>query len=381
MPGLAPTQPQPQELAAHTVGSPVSATSFAQIAASQANFALARALPVVASLSPHMLALTSDTVNFPLQWWPSPGCRLARITVVLAGARYINVIGRVFTDRSAIQANLTAPTGAVRIIGAGAGGPLDGIASLIAADPLSCMRPMHECDISLGEAGDVADAIHDVTLTLSVTAPEQHQGIAEITLTEHPLTALYPERGEVGLALSAFDPRNEITDPSPAVGAGRVGNGTVDILTAEQDTLRTRWHWQIATYEHTSYAWTRASATIGQIDWVGSCGSGIDPVFRVRVPAIYGTSAGTPATFIVRVRYNSTGSPTLRVVRKVVGGGTSNFDFPLPTTGGAWDTDNTPITLRTDGTGQELDLSFHAATDDGSPVYISSIAIIQNEAP
>ena len=37
------------------------------------------------------------------------------------------------------------------------------------------------------------------------------------------------------------------------------------------------------------------------------------------------------------------------------------------------------ITLRTDGTAQDIDLQFHAATDDGSALYVSSIALIQTE--
>ena len=39
------------------------------------------------------------------------------------------------------------------------------------------------------------------------------------------------------------------------------------------------------------------------------------------------------------------------------------------------------MTLRADGTDQEIDLQFNASTTDASALYISSIAIIQTETP
>jgi len=52
-----------------------------------------------------------------------------------------------------------------------------------------------------------------------------------------------------------------------------------------------------------------------------------------------------------------------------------------PRTGGAWTTASGTLTLRADGTDQEIDLQFNASTADASTLYISSIAIIQTETP
>jgi hypothetical protein len=82
---------------------------------------------------------------------------------------------------------------------------------------------------------------------------------------------------------------------------------------------------------------------------------------------------------LLRVRYNSTALGTFRVVRSVVGAGTSNFDLALPDSGGSWVEESDAITLRFDGADQQVDLKFHGATDDGSALYVDSIALIQAE--
>lgn len=369
MPSAIPTQSQPQELAAQLVANPVSATSFAQIAAAQAHFALARALPSVVSVAPHEVTATGTALTVPIQWWPSPGCRLALVTVDLQGAWYIEVFGRVFTDRKRATVALTVPSGAGVVVDSTL---LDGSETLAQRDPLSATRTTYTGYVHLGDWGDVTDAVQDLAVTVDDVGGDTHQGLAAITLTEIPVATLRPESGELGVLLPSLDPRNDLHD-----GDSSIGSGVPELLTAEQDTLRTRWHWQIATYEHTSYAWTRSSATIGQLDWVGTVGTSVDPVFRVRVPAIYGTSAN--AMFKLRIRYNATEDGTVRVVRDVVGAGTSNADDGFAASGGTWAVFEGSLSLSASGTEQEMDLSFHFSTLDASPVYVSSIAIIQEE--
>lgn len=369
MPSAIPTQPQPQELAAQLVANPISATSFAQIAASQANFVLGRALPSIASVAPHEVAATGTALTVPLQWWPSPGCRLALVTIDHHGSLYVNAMSRVFTARRLATVTVTVPSGAGNVVGTTL---FDGSEPLLQRDPLTAARTTYTGFVHLGDWGDVTDAAQDLAVTVDDVGGGLHQGLAAVTLTEIPIATLRPESGEFGVLLPSLDPRNDLHD-----GDSSIGSGVPDLLTAEQDTLRTRWHWQVATYEHTSYAWTRSSATIGQLDWVGTVGTSVDPVFRIRVPAIYGTSAN--ATFKLRIRYAATEDGVVRVVRDVVGAGTSNADDAFVASGGAWAVHEGSLALSASGTGQEMDLSFHFSTLDASPVYVSSIAIIQEE--
>lgn len=370
-----PSTPQPQELAAHLVASPVSATSCAQVWAAQSAFLLGRALPSVCSVAPHEVTATGTALTVPVQWHPSPGCRLALVTVDMHGSAYAEVIGRIVAVRRRATVTVTVPTGAGNVVGSTL---FDGSETLAQREPLTAQRPIYTGFIHLGDWGDVSDAINDVAVTIDDVGGDLHQGLAAVTLTEIPVATLRPESGEFGLALPSFDPRNDIHD-----GDTLIGTGAPEILTAEQRaSTRTRWHWQIATYEDTTYAWTRSSSTTGAINWVGTVGTAVDPKFRVRVPAVYGTSASTPATFTLRVRYRSTKNGTFRVVRTTVGGGaTSNSDLAIASTGGAWSTASGTLTLRADGTDQEIDLQFNASTTDASTLYISSIAIIQTETP
>ena len=370
-----PSAPQPQELAAHLVASPVSAAACAQVWAAQVAFLTGRAVHSICSVAPHEVTATGTALTVPVQWWPSPGCRLALVTVDLHGSQYANVIGRIVGVRKRATVTVTVPSGAGNVSGSTL---FDGSETLAQREPLTAMRTIYTGFVHLGDWGDVKDEINDVAVTIDDVGGDQHQGLAAVTLTEIPVATLRPESGEHGLALATFDPRNDIND-----GDSLVGSGATEILTAEQRaSTRVRWHWQVATYEDTTYAWTRSSSTTGAIDWVGSVGTAVDPKFRLRVPAVYGTSASTPATFTLRVRYRSTKGGTFRVVRTTVGGGaTSNNDLALPGSGGAWTTASGTLTLRADGTDQEIDLQFNASTVDASTLYISSIAIIQTETP
>ena len=381
MPTLVPATPTPSELRTHLVAAPVSAATVGRVWASQLAFLLGRCLPHVASMRLHAIdpAVTKDT-KIPLQWRPSPGCRLALVTVDLNESAIVKVVGRSLSGDRFALVSLTVPAGAGVIAVPELGGlaPLDGSTALLQQDPFRVARNTHSALVHLGDAGDVADAIHDITVTISQSGSYSHSGAAHVSLIELPVATLRPETGEVGLLLPSIDARNDLHD-----GDSSNGSGITETLTAEQDAAtRVREHFQIATYEDTAYAWTRSSSTTGAINWVGSVGTSVDPKFRLRVPAVYGTSASTPATFTLRVRYRSTKDGTLRVVRTTVGGGaTSNNDLALPGSGGAWTTASGTLTLRADGTDQEIDLQFNASTADASTLYISSIAIIQTETP
>jgi hypothetical protein len=168
---------------------------------------------------------------------------------------------------------------------------------------------------------------------------------------------------------------------APRAHDGDSGNGTgmPAFLLAEQDAATTvRWHFQISTHEDNTQAWYRTSGTLGAITWPAEIGT-TDPTFRIRVPAVYGTSAASPANFALVVRHKSTANWTFRVIRNVVGGATANHDEAITSSAGAWTTHEGTITLRADGTDQEMDLQFHASSSDGSSVYIDSIALIQQE--
>ncbi len=379
MPAPVPAAPTPSELRSQLVAAPVSATSCGRVWASQLAFLLGRALPAVASLRLHAITpRTTATVSVPLQWRPSPGCRLALVTVDLNTSDIANLIGRsVAVGRNSLV-SLTVPAGAGVIASSllGASGPLDGSTPLQQQDPWRVARQQYAALVHLGAAGSVSDIIHDLTVTLAASGTHDHAGVAQVSLVELPLGTLQPETGEVGLLTPAIDPRNDLHD-----GDSSIGTGWPEILEAEQDaSTRQREHFQIATYEDTTRCWTRASAVMGAITFAGSAGAS-DPWFRVRVRATHGTSAGTPATFTLRVRYASTATGTLRVTRRVVGSGsTSTVDTTLASTGGAWGATTNTITIRADGTDQEIDLQFQASVSAGT-LYVSSIALVQTEAP
>lgn len=166
-------------------------------------------------------------------------------------------------------------------------------------------------------------------------------------------------------------------------GDSSIGTGWPEILEAEQDaSTRQREHFQIATYEDTTRCWTRASAVMGSIDFAGSAGTS-DPWFRVRVRATHGTAASTPASFILRVRHSSLDDWDLKITKRVVGSGaTSTYTENIASSGGAWAAYESAgaITLRADGTDQEIDLKFEASILSGT-LYLSAIALIQTETP
>jgi hypothetical protein len=348
--------------------------------ASQLAFLLGRALPHVASLRVHAInPATTSTVTIPLQWRPSPGCRLALVVVDLNEAPVVNVVGRSLSGDRFARVSVTAPSGGGVIADPWLGslGPIDGTTALLQQDPFRVARQQYAALIHLGAAGDVADAVYDVPVTISQSGSYSHSGAAQVTLLELPVGTLRPELNEVGLLLPSIDARNDLHDGDSSIGAG-----ITEALTAEQDAAtRVREHFQIATYEDTARCWTRASAAQGAINFVGSAGA-TDPWFRVRVRAVHGTSAATPAAFTLRVRYRSTAAGSLFLVRRVVGSGaTATATLALPSTAGAWGSASASVTLRADGTDQELDLQFQASTVDASTLFLSSIALIQTEVP
>ncbi len=371
MPTLVPLQPVPSQLATQLVAAPVSATAFGRVIASQLAFLLGRALPLVASIRCHSVTRTGGALSVPIQWRPSPGCRLGLLVVDLNLGNIVNVLGRSFDTPSNATVTVTVPSGASVVTDpVGATQSLGG--SLPQQSRYHAARATYSALISLGDAGDVSDTIHDITVTIDDVSAQQHSGFALVELIELPLATLAPETGEVGVLLPAIDPRNDLHD-----GDTSIGTGLPEFLAAEQDAaVKVREHFQVATYENTAHAWSRSSATIGALTW-GPLGS-VDPWFRVRVRAVYGTSAN--ATYAVRIRYAATEDGTFRVRAKPVGiGATATTDDTFTATGGSWSTFEMNVGLRADGTDQEIDLQFHAATIDGSPLYFSSIALIQTE--
>jgi hypothetical protein len=349
----------------------VSATSFGRVIASQLAFLHGYALPFVASMRLASVTRTGGALSVPLQWRPSPGCRLGLLTVDLNYGNVGNVLGRQFDVPSRTTVSVTVPTGATVV--PDAVGPTPAIhTGMQQQSYFHAARQSYCAFISLGDAGDVSDTIHDITVTIDDVAGEQHSGFAQVSLIELPLATLAPENGEPGVLLPSIDPRNDLHD-----GDTGAGMGLPEFLAAEQDAAtRVREHFQVATYENTAHAWSRSSATVGALTW-GPVGS-VDPKFRVRVRAVYGTSAN--AAYALRIRYAATEDGTFRVLSTPVGiGATATSDDNFTATGGSWGAYEMGVSLRADGTEQEIDLQFHAATIDGSPVYISSIALIQTE--
>ena len=378
MPTLVPATPTPSELRTHLVAAPVSAATVGRVWASQLAFLLGRALPHVASMRVHAIspAITSS-VDIPLQWRPSPGCRLALVTVELNEAPIVNVVGRSLSGDRYALVSLTVPAGAGVIAVPELGGiaPLDGSTALLQQDPFRVARQQYSALVHLGDVGDVADQIHDLTVTISQSGSYSHSGAAHVSLIELPVATLRPETGEVGLLLPSIDARTDLHD-----GDSSIGSGITETLAAEQDAAtRVREHVQIATYEDTARCWTRASASMGAIDFVGSA-STANPWFRIRVRGTHGSIASMPATFTIRVRYNSSDDWDLRITRRVVGSGatSTHTENAVASVGWAVHESTGALKIRADGTDQEIDLRFEASVLSGT-LYISSIALVQEE--
>lgn len=376
---IVPRLPLSTELATHLVAEPVSATAVGRVWASQEAFLLGYALPSIAAVRlPGLTAPTTTAYTVSLFWRPSPGCRLAALVVDPNLSSWTEQFGgRDVTDADKVTIAVTTPTGAglVHTGVLGIAGSLDGSTALNQQDPFEVSRSSYASFIHLGDAGDVADDVHEIRVTVDDVSAASHSGLATITLVEVPLGTLQPENGEVGPLLPYADARNELHD-----GDSGAGTGVIEYLTGEQDArTKIRQHVQIATYEDTGVAWYRGSTTVGALNWAGGIGTGYSPKFRIRVRAPMGTSAATPAAYTLLVRHNSNEDWTLRVVRAVVGSGTSNHNEPIAASGGVWATHEGSITLRADGTDQEIDLEFQLSSLDGSTVYVCAIALIQDE--
>jgi len=243
---------------------------------------------------------------------------------------------------------------------------LDGIEQVALPDPLLASRTAYSAAIHLGNAGDVADTIHDIVLTITNVSPEAHRGIASLNLVEIPLATLRPESGEHGVLETIIDPREIIHD-------GSADRGTRAFLLAERSArTRVREHWQVSTYEDIADCWTRASSTFGAINW----GSSLEPRWRMRLRAVYGASAA----FTLRVRYRSSDSGDLRLQATPVGGAPLLYSLALPSSSSAWTSAQTTVSLPTSGTEQQIDLEFEARINSGT-LYLSSIALVQSEVP
>ena len=251
---------------------------------------------------------------------------------------------------------------------------LDGATILAMASPRQVGRSSYVALVSLGTFGAVSDSIGDWGVTVTGSGGDTHTGFQHITLTEIPVATLLPDASpsEPGSLLPYAHPRNDLDD-----GDNGLGTGIPMLFAAERDArVKVRWHWQIGTYENDNDSWSTASAVYAAPNWGDSIGVTYNPVHRVRVRNVYGTTAGSSCT--LRVRYKSSDAGSLRVTRTPVGGAGGTATLALPSGAGGWVTASGTFVLPATGTDQELDLYFEALIDSGT-LRISSIAIVEAE--
>lgn len=196
-----------------------------------------------------------------------------------------------------------------------------------------------------------------------------------IQLTEVPLSET--AAGALPSTEVAFEPRwcqagNAIVDglTSSAYGTVRMYDQLDQARTAPLQLF------SIATEENALVStWAITSTTFVALPF----GTGSDPQWRFRVPAIYTGAIGANVTFAVRY-YNPTVAATVRAVVTPVGGSPQNFDISLPTIGGAgWLEATSTITLPANGTSQEVTITFQAKVASAGTSYVSHISMLDTE--
>jgi hypothetical protein len=160
------------------------------------------------------------------------------------------------------------------------------------------------------------------------------RGLYAINITEVPLSDTTPdtapttEMGASGGWLIATD-RNRIVDgheTSQSIGYRRL---IQQLLYARDQHYR---QFQICRPEDTTNAWqtTATAATAWPFGYTAN------PTFELRGRALYGTSVAETFNLKVRYRTSTTQQVWIRVAVTPIGGATTNYDFKLANSSGAW---------------------------------------------
>lgn len=208
-------------------------------------------------------------------------------------------------------------------------------------------------------------------------------GLHALYVDEVPLPVLDPVGApttEPGVDAAWTQAGNAIVDGSSGSPRG-VGRLLAELTACRGGCPR---HWQ------TSWSLSRNSTSLGPLN--SSVASSVDPVHRLRARRVREAGSPNVVTFGAVYRFDPTYSglllARLRFDATGLGGGSSTYgEIPLLDTGGAWAHHAQQAQLPTDGTNQELELTFAACTSntDGvsttsDPLDVALIYLIEDEA-
>ena len=373
MPTPAPLLPQESSLDRMLVRRPVSSRHGARWV-SQIAHLLGRQTHRVCSCALQVLSTrTAAARPAKVAYCRSPSAKLAIVAIELRYDR-LQTSPVIFPSGYLATVNVTAPTGAVWVDRGPPEALLDGSVSIGLPSPtLSGRRWLTGLlDVSACSTTTVSD----MTVEITGVSGDTHEGLGTITLVEVPRGSLAPESGETGLQLQWCDPRNWLEE-GPSVAGPRGMSALLDIERLASEQLR--WWWQLIGYEQATPGtdtWSRASSTIGAINWHQGLGTLASPVWQVRARALYGTAAGMAVE--IRVRYHATGGGTVRVIATPVGGSASNLDV-ICAAGAGWQVATLAAVIPATGTDQRVELQIQAKATSGT-LYLSQVAIRQTEA-
>lgn len=368
MPSPVPLFGPTGELSRLIVARPVSQTHGQRWALALANLA-GRLVQPIGSFAPHDLAAGTTAYDIPVQYHRSIGARCVLIRVCFGADRIVSALGVELPSGDRSIVTITAPAGA----GAVHGGGLDGATEIPAQSAQLAARADRTAiyDVS----GVSTSAPLDWVLNINEGTGSQHQGLRQIHVIEVPLDRLEPSATEPGLEYSWPDPRNFLEDGSSSTARGFARWAAEE----KRAALEIRQHWQIGTYRDTGVSWKATGTALGAIDWVGTCGTTDDPIFYARARRLYAAATGNRRRF--RVHYLAVDGGQVRMTATAPGGSTVNTDLTLPASA-VWATAEITASNAwpTDGTGQEVALTFSAKTNNAAnPTYLASLAAIENE--
>lgn len=374
MPTLVPEKPQPNEPLVCMVGEPVSASAWGKVTASQIAFLLGRATQFVCANYYGTISLNTSTLTVPVQWRPSPGCRLAALFVEMKSDD-IELLGTRFMPAGFVanlQVNVPSGGGLIQTPLLATRGPIDGATEVNLAHPEHANRMTYCVLIHTGNAGDIADNFYDLLVTITPDVGSQTRGIESVCLVELPVSSLRTEENEVGALYPVIDPRNDLCDSD-----GGNGIGVPYFVTGEQAcATRVRTHFQVGTYRDTANSWFTASTSYAALNYRHTLGTSYNPTYRLRARRIHGDTMAVTT----RIHYAATSSSDVEITTTPRGGSASTTTINLPSTGGAFAVaSSTALSLSNTGTDQEIDISYRFKTTSGT-LYVASIAHIQTEA-
>jgi hypothetical protein len=373
-----PDKPRVVSLQRLTVGQPASASAITRWNEDLAFLTSYVAQPVC---SVSGISTSTTPHSYYVAYTKTPGTKALRVAIELQQSAS--------GTSPSLTCEITCPTGTINycdvapLLWADASRSIDTTAETMRdyASP-NVPNTIDVSQLTDGTTYDLKFTVTDTSGTAGIT-----RGLFRIHVVECPLANVDPigapttETGVNGAWLTNTD-RNAIvdgTDSTVSYGMRRLMN-QVAIARAQK-----RRQMQCVRPESTSLGWsvTADGASPTTAFPFGFSGA---PVFRVRAPALYGTT--TASLWTLRLRYiNSAGNKLkFRVAVTPVGGATTNHDFTLANsatwTAASVDTGavSMSVSIPSSGTNQEADIQFFAVNDTAATTtQVSQIYLVSAE--